>query len=235
MSQRRLGPALTTFGPCRRERQTGMRAVADGAAAREARAAAGTAVSGSPRTKRRPTLGEIRRHAVAVPNRRAEAAATQTLPGVPPNGDSGRNRTVTHSRSRSGRRTRGRLRRRWEFGLGGLHTLLEFLHLADQATDLTKRARLGQSPTATISSTTTIQAASAVVECVVEPRDARAGRCRESGGGAIAVAVGHRRGTRMGQSLRAPGSMQGPRRQGVPCSLLARETRVSINGLAHTG
>lgn len=61
--------------------------MADGAAAREARAAAGTAVPGGPRAKRRSTLGDIRGHAVAVPGRRAEAAATLTLPGVSPNGD----------------------------------------------------------------------------------------------------------------------------------------------------
>lgn len=231
VSQRRFSPALATFRSCRGGRQAGVRAVADRAATRVACAAARSTVPWGSHAKGWSALREIRWH-LTIPDRGTEATTTQALPGVPPDRDRRCHWTVTHHRSRSRRCSRGRLRRWWKLGFGRMHPFFEFLHLANQASDLTERSRFWQSRVPVAIDTVVADAAStAVIGSVVESRHARTGGGRWSS--VTTIAICHRRGTRMSNSLRTPGSMQGPRVQRFASRcLLAWEARGCVNGLS---
>ena len=88
-----------------------------------------------------------------------------------------------------------------------MHPLFEFLHLANQASNLAERSRFWQSrgPVAIDTVVVADTASTAVIGGVVESRHARTGWGRWSG--VATVAMGHRCSTGVCNSLRTPGTM----------------------------
>lgn len=110
MAQRRLGArsTLSTFGA--RNRYTGVNALAERTAAREAGSAARAAVRRRPSSEGLATLRDVRWNSLAISHRGSKTAAAQALAGVSANGDVRGNRTVANHRSRARSRARGSTR-----------------------------------------------------------------------------------------------------------------------------
>ena len=188
----------------------------------ETRAAARSAVSLGPLAEG-GTVREVGRHAVAIPERRAEAAATQALAGLTvARGDGGPHRAAAQDRSgtRPGaRRASGRrVGRGRQLRLGRLHAFLELLHLADETADLTEGARFGKRGRSR-------------GRAVVGLGQAGAGGHRRRG---PAVAVRHGGRTGMGRIPLGAGPVEGAGAERFrPRGLLAGEAGDGVDGLAH--
>ena len=98
---------------------------------------------------------------------------------------------------------------------------------------MTERSRFWQSRSPVAIDTVVVvadTASTAVIGGVVESRHARTGGGRWS---SVTIAISHRRGAHVSNSLRTPGAMQGPRVQRFASgSLLAWEARGCVNGLS---